>query len=245
MTNGDGAMDEREGGRHPGKESLHGFAEGDLPRDVAAEVEAHLEACARCRREVEAIRELVRRAAELPRGIEPRRDLWPGVEARIRWDDGREEPGTGVPFPGLRAAGPWLAAAAAVLVALTAGATLWLAGGPDGASDPGPASVASAPAADSALRSSPVLVELGQVEAGYRPMVDRLTGILESRSDRLPPETRRVVERNLGIIDAAIAEAESALTEHPASPELLRALDRSYQRKIDLLRRSARLTAQM
>ena len=263
-------MNDRDEGRHPDEATLHGYAEEDLRPDAAADVEDHLRSCPPCRREVEEIRELLRRAGELPRGFEPPRDLWPGVEARVRAGPGEER--SALAFPGrpgtedgageapgharraggrrtpvhrLREAGPWLAAAAAVLVAVTAGATLWLAGGTDGGSDPADAGVASARAGDSAARASQVLVGVDRVQAGYRPMVDRLSALLESRSGRLPPETRQVVERNLRIIDAAIAEAESALAEHPASPELIRALDRSYERKIDLLRRSARLTAQM
>lgn len=251
----DGPMDDREGDRHPDRQVLHRHAEGG-PReaDAARRVEEHLEACARCREEVKAIREILRRAAELPRGIEPARDLWPGIESRVRAggadaaggerDAAGGPPATG-PMPDLRRAAPWLAAAAAVLVALTAGATLWIAGGPGGVPDPGATGVASGPATDTARGTSAVLTEAARVEAGYRPMVDRLGAVLERRGDRLPPETREVVERNLRVIDAAIAEAESALARHPASPELLRALDRSYRQKIDLLRRSARLTAQM
>lgn len=248
-------MDDREGGRHPERQALHRHAEGGLEEAAAARrVEEHLEGCARCREEVEAIREILRRAADLPRGIEPGRDLWPGVEARIRAGgaepageegDAVEGPTATGPIPDLRRAAPWLAAAAAVLVALTAGATLWIAGGPGGVPGPEATGVASGPATDTARETSAVLTEAARVEAGYRPLVDRLGGVLERQGDRLPPETREVVERNLRVIDAAIAEAESALARHPANPELLRALDRSYRQKIDLLRRSARLTAQM
>lgn len=251
----DGPMDDREGGRHPDRQALHRHAEGGLEEDGAARrVEEHLEGCARCREEVGAIREILRRAAELPRGIRPRRDLWPGIESRVRTGEAgpageetavAEDPSGIGPIPDLRRAAPWLAAAAAVLVALTAGATLWIAGGPGGVPDPGPAGVASGPPTDTARGTSAVLTEAARVEAGYRPLVDRLGGVLERQGDRLPPETREVVDRNLRVIDEAIAEAESALARHPASPELLRALDRSYRQKIDLLRRSARLTAQM
>lgn len=250
MTEGeDRPMDEREGGHHPDREALHRHAEGALREaGEARRVEAHLEGCARCREEVAAIREILRRAAGLPRGIEPPEDLWPGIEARIRREGagpGDGGPGGGAdgalasPISSLRRTAPWLAAAAAVLVALTAGVTLWIAGGP------ADAGVASGPAADTSEATSAMLTGAAGVEAGYRPMVDRLSGVLERQGDRLPPETREVVERNLRVIDAAIAEAESALARHPASPELLRALDRSYRRKIDLLQRSARLTAQM
>lgn len=226
-------MNDRGASGHPDRETLHRHAEGDLQEQAAGRVDEHLEACPRCRRDVEAIRELLRRAAALPRGIEPPRDLWAGVEARVR---ARR-------LPDIREATPWLAAAASLLVAVTAGATLWLAGGTGGASGDGDARTASTPGPTGA--ASPVLMEAGRVEAGYRPMVDRLDAVLESRKDRLPPEAREVVEGNLRIIDAAIAEAESALAANPASPELLRALDRSHRKKIDLLRRSVRLTAQM
>lgn len=237
----------REGQWHPEPEALNRCAEDGLRgEEVVPEVGDHLEACPACRREVEEIRELLRRTGDLPRGIQPSRDLWPGVESRVRPEGGDGSTPLAVPGPPrFREAGPWLAAAAAVLVALTAGTTLWLADGRDGASDPADAGVASAPAAGSSRAGSSGLVEASRVGADYRPMVDRLTAVLESEGDRLPPETREVVEHNLEIIDAAIAEAESALARHPASPELVRVLDRSYQRKIDLLRRSARLTAQM
>lgn len=222
---------------HPDPETLNRYVDGRLDGDAARRIDRHLEECAPCRAETGEIRDLLRRAAELPRGIEPARDLWAGVEARIRWD--------GAADAGTRWSGPWLAAAAAVLVALTAGATLWIAGGPRGSAGPESGPVASGAATDSAPASLALPVELAAVEAGYRPVVDRLTAVVDRRSDRLPPEARAVVERNLRIIDAAIAEAESALARHPTSPELVRALDRSYQRKIDLLRRSARLTTQM
>lgn len=252
---GDGPMDDHQGGRHPDRQALHRYAEDALEEaSVARRVEKHLEACAPCREEVEAIREILRRAAGLPRGIEPRRDLWPGIESRVRSGEadaaGEEMDAAGGPhaagsMPGLRRAAPWLAAAAAVLVALTAGATLWIAGGPGGVPDPGATGVTSGPTTDPAPGTSAVLTEAARVEASYRPVMDRLGGVLARRGDRLPPDTREVVERNLQVIDAAIAEAESALARHPVSPEMLRALDRSYRQKIDLLRRSARLTAQM
>lgn len=260
--------------RHPREETLHLHAEGALRDDRAEEVEDHLRSCGPCRREVEELRDLLRSASELPRGIAPDRDLWDGIEARIRGEGetgsdrgrdvlelrpdsgrgrsgGEDEVSTGAAGRGAGAAGgetslrsvaPWLAAAAAVLVAVTAGATLWLSGG-GGATEGATGPVASA--ADTGRQGPATTVEWTGVESGYRSSVDRLADLLEQRRDRLPPETREVLDRNLRIIDQAIREAERALAENPGSPEAVRALDRTYQRKIDLLRRSARLTAQL
>lgn len=234
-------------GRHPDPELLHRFAEGaDLEAGSEA-IRAHLRACTRCRREVAGIRDLRRRAAELPREIQPPRDLWPEVEARVR-TEGRTGGGDGAgdatvrPLT-LRRATPWLAAAAAVLVAVTAGLTLWLTDG----SAPTPGERVAASDTPAAATGSAVARPAGlePVREGYRQAVERLSALLEARDERLPPATREALERNLGIIDAAIAEAESALAADPASPERVRALERGYKRKVEMLRRSVRLTSQL
>lgn len=244
-------------GRHPGEDALHRFAErGELAPDTGA-VADHLRSCERCRREVESVRDLRRRAAALPREIEPAVDLWPGVEERIRDGGVPAGPERAVGRLGdlrLRAGAPWLAAAAALLVAATAGVTAWLA---DGGTGPEPGRVAAtAPAARGpestggrdAGRTTEAVARpagLAGVEASYRPTVERLTALLEARQERLPPEARAALERNLRIVDAAIAEAESAVLGGPASSERIRALDRSYRRKVETLQRSVRLTAQL
>lgn len=237
-----GGDEGRYGDGHPPEEELHRLAErGEAARDTDPAA-LHLRACAACRGEVEEIRALRRGAAGLPREIEPPRDLWPAIEARVR-----DAPGTGAPEDAaagrgrrlgdlrLRAAAPWLAAAAALLVAVTAGTTMWLADGPE-------RRTANASAATSgAVRPA----GLQEVESSYRPVVERLTAVLEAREDRLPSETRAALERSLRIIDASIAEAERALRSEAPSAERLRAVDRSYRRKIEMLQRSVRLTAQL
>lgn len=249
-------MTSRERDGHPDEERLHLHAEGALEGADAVELEAHLRSCGPCRRTVEELRSLLEIASGLPRGIPPGRDLWAGIEARIRAGTARSsapDPGVlglprdrtrdggGTRAPTRRRAALWLAAAASVLIAVTAAATLWLAGGGPGADgSAGPVAIPSAAGGgDPAVRAG-----LG-IESGYRSSVERLAGVLERRSDRLPPETREALEHNLRIIDRAIRQAERALAENPSSPGAVRALDRSYERKIDLLRRSARLTAQL
>lgn len=215
---------------HPDEAVLNALADGSLPRAEEARAEAHLRSCVACRAELRALREVVAEARDLPRGIAPPRDLWPGVRERIGGSRGGS--------PARR----WLAAAAVLLVAAGAGVTALLleggdAGGPASSGDVA-GGTPGAPRAVSPARPA-------SVGESYRGAVERLSGILERRGDELPPETRQVLERNLEIIDEAIAEAESALARNPGSPAAVRALDRSYRRKIDVLQRSARLASQL
>jgi hypothetical protein len=60
---------------------------------------------------------------------------------------------------------------------------------------------------------------------------------------RLDTTTVRVLEQNLRIIDAAILECRRALAADPASQYLNDHLAETMQRKLDLLRRAARLAA--
>lgn len=47
-------------------------------------VERHLAECAECREDLDAVRVVAARVGELPRSIVPERELWQGIEHRIR-----------------------------------------------------------------------------------------------------------------------------------------------------------------
>lgn len=66
----------------PDPESLSRFLDGDLEEAEARATEAHLVGCAPCRRELEALRELVQRTRTLP-DRPPEHDPWPAIAARL------------------------------------------------------------------------------------------------------------------------------------------------------------------
>ena len=70
-----------------------------------------------------------------------------------------------------------------------------------------------------------------------------LETILTERRSELDPQTVEVLERNLAVIDAAIAEARDALAADPASQFLAQRFTRAYTSKLTLLRGAAQLPA--
>lgn len=98
---------------------LSDYMEGDLTGDERIAFERHLDECAHCRPIVAELKAIVAQAGALG-PIEPSRDLWSGIEARI---------GTPVVALGSRRTTPFVRglAAAVVLVAATAGITWQLA----------------------------------------------------------------------------------------------------------------------
>jgi anti-sigma factor RsiW len=78
-------------------------------------------------------------------------------------------------------------------------------------------------------------------EREYQQAVDDLARVLETRRASLAPETVATLERNLAIIDAAIAESRAALENDPNSRELTRMLSSTYDAKVQLLRQAVQL----
>jgi len=76
----------------------------------------------------------------------------------------------------------------------------------------------------------------------YDAAIAELEEVLEQRRSRLNPETVRIVEANLAIVDKAIDEARTALAADPASHYLNTHLANTMRRKVDLLRRLNSLT---
>ena len=110
---------------HLTEDLLNGFVDGALEAGARREVESHLAGCASCRAEAAELRALLASARELPRAIEPERDLWAGIETRIRHGKGEGGRGKGWWRPAIV-----LPLAATVVLAL--GIALWISlrGGP-------------------------------------------------------------------------------------------------------------------
>lgn len=80
-------------------------------------------------------------------------------------------------------------------------------------------------------------------QAVYEREIEMLQAIMTWRRAELEPSTAATIEKNLKIIDAAIAESRAALRRDPASSMLSDQLSHTLDRKVELLRTAAMLPA--
>lgn len=193
------------------RELLDRWPAGPIPAGEAEAFDQHLAGCAACREDRAAATAVAPAVAALPERIEPPRDLWPDVRRRI----GRPLRRT----PRWRTMG--LAAAAAIaLVAGSSAVTLHFARGRPG--------VATAP-------------RIPAIEAGYASATADLLRALDAQRSHLSPATIATLERNLAVIDAAIAESRAALASDPGNRDLEALLLAGYRQKVALLQQATRL----
>ncbi len=106
-----------------------------------------------------------------------------------------------------------------------------------------PRSVARESRASLASASSQASVVPTASELAFGVEINQLQTVLDRRRSQLDPETVKVVEDNLKLIDTAVGRARSALQKDPASGFLMRQLDGVLQKKVELLRTVALLPA--
>jgi hypothetical protein len=181
--------------------------------------------------ELEAI---ARAAAGLPL-LTPSRDLWSGIEARIE--------ARVVPLPVVRAepvpvSPSWrrLAAAASLLIAATAGVTYSIVKHAGARPVAATGDSSSIDARLAASRSPVQAVALQSAEQTFDREIGAMRMIIDERRKDLDPATISVLEKNLKLIDAAIAESRAALAKDPASAFLMNRLTHAYDDKLQLLR---------
>jgi len=205
---------------------------GTLTDTQRAQYHAHVAQCADCRELAVDLAGIRDEAAALPT-FAPSRDLWSGIAARI------DTPVVSIAVRPHRAVGRWstrqVAAAAAVLVAVTAGST-WLA-------TARPTTTPQSIAAVAAPRARTELVSVADETgiATYEGEIGKLRNILDTRRADLDTATVAVLEKNLKLIDRAINESKAALAADPASAFLAGRLNHAYDTKLDLLRSAATL----
>lgn len=215
------------------EDRLDGWVDGTLTEGERRGVESHLAGCPGCREQERRLRHLLAYASALPRSVSPPRDLWPEISKKI----GRERAWS---WPRLVSWQPVLAVAAAVVVAL--GAVVLRPKAPS----PANIVVVPSPATGPGYRLHPAAVEMDPglvaMEKDYQAAANAILAALQERKDELEPETLASVERNLAVIDTALAEVHEALAMDPASPELGRMLVSTHRKRVDVLRRMVRLS---
>ena len=247
-------------------ERLSDWLDHDLDAGTRAMLERHVADCARCAGLVADLASIRRDAASLPE-LTPSRDLWPAIEARI------QAPVIALDRPrasrsALRS-GWWMGAAAAGLVAVTAGLTYLVTVPdtpeptmaaadptvvptpdtiqPESPAQPGATTLASERPRSNAQRAArPAGSSAGpDVSEGseYSRDVAQLRAIVTQRRADFDSATIAVLEKNLELIDRAIAESRAALQRDPASEFLADQLARAMTKKVAILRTAALLPA--
>jgi hypothetical protein len=229
---------------------LSAWFEGDLELPERRAVDAHLRGCLRCASLVRDVEGMRRQAAALPE-LEPSRDLWAGIAARIETPIIELTPRqTAAP-----ARRTWqMAAAAVVLMAVSSGVTYVVTtnGQREGTAADGslitstpiatPSNVVTPPRPTTGAGST-VLVraEPMPAEVVYGQEIARLRTILDERRAGLDSSTVVAVERSLNAIDDAIADARAALAIDGSNQFLNEQLNRALEKKLGVLRRVALL----
>ncbi|TFG53400.1 MAG: hypothetical protein E4H37_03290 [Gemmatimonadales bacterium] len=211
---------------------LSEYVDGTLEAEERRQVEAHVSGCEACTAIADELRAVAARASTLA-DRSPARDLWPGIASRIAVTEESDILDLSRARARRRFAFtvPQLVAASIGLILFSAGGA-WL-------MQPSPV---PAPVAAASVQSPVVQAVTGTASyQHYDRAVAELSLVLEAGRARLNPGTVRILERNLRVIDAALAEAVQAVADDPASVYLQDHLANTMQRKLALIRQAADL----
>ena len=214
--------------------AIQELTDGTLGAIRRAELELHLDQCDECRRLADDLARIRREFARLERPAPPDR-VWLQVAGRLR-QEGR------VTAPPASAASGWryapLALAASLL--LIVGASLFVLY---------PRSQQDVPQAtgNSAARDAVegVEAEFRLAEQHYQNAIAKLEEAAKSENDTIDAQTAAMLQKNLQVIDQAIAESRAALRSEPQSAPARDSLFDALRRKVVVLQDTIALMNQM
>lgn len=214
---------------HLTEEERQTLADGTIGADRAQAARAHLRACEACADDVARLERTIMRGRQLEEPSTDVGELWPGIRSRI-------ESTKVVTLPAepaaRRAARPLVAAAAIAAIAAVLLIAVWLGvrtkvGTDDRMASRGrPDTVASIAFVDDSVRA-------------YKEEAQVLLDRLELTRSMLEPGAAAAIDKDLAVVDSAIAELQTAIARDPRNPELRRLLATSYREKIEVLERAS------
>jgi hypothetical protein len=206
-----------------------------------AELEMHLDECEACRAMLEDLQRIHDAAAGLPRLAAPDR-AWLQIAGRLRME-GRIREQTPQARASRRPYVGWLAMAAALVIAAGSGIVLLVP-----RSAPAPAQTASTPApSDAAIEASPAeaVNAVEHAQAQFEKAIADLEKVAKANQQSLDPGTSATIEKNLGILDQAIAENRAVVKAEPASVAARETLFDALRQKVSLLQDTISLINEM
>jgi anti-sigma factor RsiW len=233
------------------RESIQELIDGTIGGIRRAELERHLAECAECRSFL-ADMETIRQTAESLEPLEPPDRVWLQIAGRLR-QEGRVQPPAARPASSPRYA---LMAIAAALV-LVVGAAIVALVSQYRSTPPAPSTAAAntaaqptgnAPNADIAVES--VEAEFRLAEQHYQNAIAKLEQAARldqagRDANTLDAQTAAMLQKNLQVIDQAIAESREAVRSEPLSAAARDSLFDALRRKVALLQDTIALMNEM
>lgn len=175
--------------------------------------------------------------AALSRELEPARDLWPEIDARLGNRQAARR------FEWLTGSLVLAAAAAVVLVvglddtrdAPTVHEFVQARAGDADTQAPESSSVASPGLAEEPASMGPDLLLAHPWLGDYETAASSLEAAYHRRRADLEPDVVNVVETNLVVVDQALVATQLAFADAPDDPDLLAMVQDAYEHKLDLL----------
>ena len=225
--------------------SIHETVDGTIGSIRRAELEMHVAHCGACRALLEDLQKIHDAAAALPVLEAPDR-AWLQIAGRLR-QEGRIRQDAPAAAP-KRSYVPWLAAAAAVILAAASAVMLLRPGSPVA-----PATVTSTPAAAPAPAAPPadtksvesVQNKVDAAQENFEKAIAELEKVAKANQAALDSSTSATIDKNLGILDQAIAENRAAVKSEPTSVAARETLFEALRQKVTLLQDTISLINEM
>jgi hypothetical protein len=221
------------------------LVDGSLGSIRRAELEQHLAQCEGCRALHDDLERIRDAAAALP-AMQPPDGAWLQIAGRLR-QEGRVRP---LQDEARAAAAQrpyaWLALAAALVLAVGMSVLYLFRSTPVPASAP-----ATAPAAAQAGNApdtkavEAVQSEVDVAQQQFESAIAKMDELRKANMALIDPQTSTVIEKNLGIIDQAIAENRAAVKAEPASVAARATLFETLRQKVSLLQDTISLINEM
>ena len=212
---------------------LSAFIDGALPASERDDVARHLDQCAACRGLARDLERLRSTANELG-PIQPPDHIWLEIAGQVRAVGGPvAQP---APAPARRPAlWQWVGLAAMlVIVTMT---VYFVVHAPRGVPEPGNAGQ------DDAVKA--VADELKLAMQHYENAITQLEALTKANDGAIDPAIAATLQKNLAVVDQAIAESRVALTNNPESEPARESLFEALRRKVGVLQATVTLMNQM
>jgi hypothetical protein len=220
------------------REAIQELAEGTIGPVRRAELQTHLDQCDGCRTLAADLRKIREAASALDHPAPPAH-VWMQIAGRLRQEGRLSAP------PSQRRHYALLALAAALV--LSVGTSLWLVVSHRGIATPAPIESAAQGngnvATGDAVQS--ITDDLKVAEQHYQSAISKLEQAAKNNDGAIDPQTAAVLEKNLTVIDQAIAESRTALKSEPQSQPARDSLFEALRRKVTLLQDTIALMNEM